>query len=127
MAKYRLKDYRTVKVTTINYSNPEGNVKVNINRNIPAIEVGDTETSLIMSFELMQESDVEEKKFYVYVEIAGKYEVEFNSKEELDDLGMQLSNDLFPYLRSSVSTIMASAGMPPFFIPISVLDPDNNE
>lgn len=127
MIDVRLNNFRVGKSSTVFYENPKGDVKVNINQNMPAFKDNDTETVFSMSFELLLESEIEkpEKSFYVYIEVFGNYSLKFDNQPDLEELGYLLRNDLFPYLRSSVATIMASVGMPSFIIPISIFDSEN--
>lgn len=130
MFQFELEDARIVRTSIINFSDKfEEKVKVNISHSLQITENIESEIILYLSFEMMKESEVDEpdKEFYLSVEVGGYYSIQYDDEATMEEMGEQLSKDLFPYLRSAVCTIMGSAGMPPFIIPISFLDYDEDE
>lgn len=130
MFQFELEEARVVRTSIINLSKlKEEKVKVNINHGIQITENIESEIILYLSFEMMKESEVDEpdKEFYVSVEVGGLYSIQYDDDTLFEEMGEQLSKDLFPYLRSAVCTLMGAAGMPPFNIPINFLDFDEDE
>lgn len=128
MFDFSLKDLRVIKTSTINYIDPAENVIININQNIHESKDDPSEVTFYMSFELIPTAEADEanKTFYVYVKVGGKYHIDYNNTPTDEELGQQLSKDLFPFLRSTVSTVMTSAGMQPFIMSVSILESDDN-
>ncbi len=50
------------------------------------------------------------------VKIFGQFVI--TQMTDIDSLRMQGTNFLYPYLRSTVSTMIVNAGMPPYFLPV---------
>ncbi len=61
--------------------------------------------------------------YLILVEATGLYNITAPDDTDPEEVGKLLSKDLFPFLRASVSTIMTSAGIPPYTIPRSILKP----
>lgn len=66
--------------------------------------------------------DINERTFYVKITIKGLFNsavpLHTVSDETLDD---EIARELFPYLRACMASTMASAGLPPYLIPTSLI------
>lgn len=124
MFSYEYMDSRITKTTTINLDLPVGDYKVNVNQSLSNLDSESDPALLSLTFEMYPESmeSLEEKTFYVLVEATGAYRVEHSEDIDSEYIGKALAKDLFPLLRASVLTVMASVGMPPYTLQQSILD-----
>ena len=125
MIKYELIDEKITKATIINVDFPNENYKANLHQNLIKVSETDNAKPFSLTFEMFPESEenVDNKSFYILVEATGLYNITAPDDTDPEEVGKLLSKDLFPFLRASVSTIMTSAGIPPYTIPRSILKP----
>lgn len=116
--QYRLKSISTEKFSLTYNKLPNGkyNVKPILKRDINKI---DDENYVLRLMFLLKDDEDNKAPFDIELIIVGEYELKSDSEEELN---VFLKNNaiqiLFPYLRSTLSSAMASLMINPIIIPI---------
>ena len=122
MFKYSLNDSKIINVSVINILSPEGPVKIQLSYKYSDPHEADKPSVFSILFELCKEdeADSDDKTFYFSLEVAGLYNVEITENASELEIDSKLMEDLFPFLRASVATVMSASGMSPFFIPVEL-------
>lgn len=66
----------------------------------------------------IETTEAEPKPFDIHVTLVGVYEIEVANQMEERDFVIKATQDLYPYLRATVTNLTASAYMPPVNLPI---------
>ena len=108
-------------------------LEVNINRSLEDKKylTNENKVSYTLALSTNIENENKETGFCAEVVIKGKFQLSFdNQLNNISNNNLMINNAtaiLFPYLRSAISSICLTAGIPPFILPIVNVTKDFND